>query len=218
MVDNVSTVTGLPNKPFLTAIRESPAYNVRNSWSWFQNNVRKVALSHAMTPQRFMADNRTQLVTTFKPGQMLMFAYDAKHKAALPYWDRYPLIFPFSVQRQHVTALNLHYLHPRLRLILLDKLLPYMNSHTLTDKSRLLISWKLLSNFSKFPQVAPCVKMYLRNHMRSRFLLIDPLDWTSAIFLPLEKFGNVRPEEVWGDSRQVINTRNKYNIKTGKIK
>ena len=29
-------------------------------------------------------------------GQMYMYYYDAKHKATLPYFDRFPLVFPFK--------------------------------------------------------------------------------------------------------------------------
>ena len=37
-------------------------------------------------------------------------------------------------------------------------------------------------------KVRPSVKIYLRRQVRSRFLFIQPDDWTTASILPTEKF------------------------------
>jgi len=36
------------------------------------------------------------MVDSVEPGGMYMFLYDPKTKAKLPYFDRFPLIFPFN--------------------------------------------------------------------------------------------------------------------------
>ena len=50
--------------------------------------------------------------STVRVGQMFLFAYDAKHKDTLPYYDRYPLIFPFKKVNDGFLGINMHYLPP----------------------------------------------------------------------------------------------------------
>jgi hypothetical protein len=66
-----------------------------------------------------------------------------------------------------------------------------------TTQQVLVLNWKLLSNFSKFPAVAPAVKKYLFGHVQSRFIKVPLEDWKTAILLENAEFkkasaGNVR--------------------------
>ena len=46
--------------------------------------------------------HRNQLM----PGYMDAFYYDPKHKATLPYYDKFPLIFPLSVGKDFFIGIN----------------------------------------------------------------------------------------------------------------
>lgn len=188
-------------------IRSNPEYNPSNSWNWFQNNARKIATG--IGNQKLLGDNRQIQSNRFLPGQMIQFFYSAKGKDKLPYWDSFPLVLPFAKNATHFTGLNFHYLHPRLRLLLLSKLMGYVTDHNLTVRTRFKLSWSLLRNASKFPQVKPCVKQYILNRVKSRYLIIDPHDWPIACVLPSEGFKKARPEAVFRDSQSMINDRNK---------
>src|SRR4051812_41636100 len=47
------------------------------------------------------------------PGEMIFFMYDAKWKDKLPFFDRFPLIFPVEMYPNGFAGMNLHYLPNR---------------------------------------------------------------------------------------------------------
>ena len=55
-------------------------------------------------------------------GSMYFFEYDPKHKATLPYYDRFPLIFPINKVKGGILGMNMHYLPPKMRAQLMDAL------------------------------------------------------------------------------------------------
>ena len=177
------------------------SYGPNKSWSWFQANVRKVAEQHNIKAQKFLGDNQPFQVKSFVPGEMIMFFYDPKYKAKLPYYDTFPLTLPFSKDETGFTALNLHYLHPRMRLVLFDKLLKTVNDDSLAPNTKMKLSWELLGNSAQFPEIKGCIKRYLFSHVKSTFLKIPPKDWLFATFLPLENFKKADNARVWSDTR-----------------
>lgn len=49
-----------------------------------------------LDPNKALARSRVQdKRVAVRTGQMYLFQYDALHKDTLPYYDRFPLIFPF---------------------------------------------------------------------------------------------------------------------------
>lgn len=189
-------------------IKNNPKYSTKQSWMWFQGEVNKLTGGPGtnMNSNKFLQQNKAQLVTNILPGFMYTFVYDAKHKDTLPVWDAFPLVLPFSKHGQYFTGLNLHYLPTNLRFALLNKLMVYANNKNLDPNTKLQYSWKLIGNSSKLPEVAPCVKQYIIGHVRSKFLRIAPEDWQSAILLPTQQFRGDNAKNVWKQStRQVIN-------------
>lgn len=138
------------------------------------------------------------------PGSMYMYAYDAKHKDILPYWDRFPLIFPFRVQHDRLWGLNFHYLPLPLRAKMLDALYDIANNNKFDESTKLNISYKTLNKASKFSLFKPCVKQYLKSQLKSNFMLINPDEWSIAIFLPLESFTGKSKTQVWADSKRKL--------------
>lgn len=141
------------------------------------------------------------------PGQMLMFIYDAKHKGTLPYFDRFPLIFPLGPASDGFLGLNMHYLPPVLRAQLMDALYETTNNKKYDDSTKLRISYDILNSASKFRLFKPCVKHYLNNNVKSRFVYISPDKWDIALFLPTERFSGARKQRVFEDSRKSISGR-----------
>lgn len=137
-------------------------------------------------------------------GSMYMFFYDAKLKEELPYWDRFPLIFPIEFYRNDFLAINLHYLNHSMRARLMDALHTITNNKKYDETTKLRINYKILKSFSKFSAFRPCVKKYLNNHIRSNFLYVQPKEWDMALLLPTERFVGAGKGRVWGDSIQKI--------------
>lgn len=198
----------MASKSIFDIVKRSKDYNQYNSYAWFNTNVRQI--SAGMSTQAFMGDNTNIQATRFLPGQLVQFFYSAKHAAKLPYWDTFPLIFPFAKTATHFTGLNLHYLHPRLRLVLLDKLLHYATDDAMTPTTRIRMSWRLLSNASKFKEVAPCVKQYIIQRVKSKYLIINPKDWPIAAVLPTERFRGASAQNVFSSSATLINTKHPH--------
>lgn len=168
---------------------------VKKSWAWYQTHVRDAAAR--MSAQKFLGDNAAHQTKSVMPGDFIMFFYDPKTKDDLPHYDTFPLVLPFSTTDTGFTGLNLHYLPPKVRMVLLDKLLDYANDQNMGPRTRIQASWSLLKNASAFPEVQPCVKQYLFSHVKSNFIVIPPLEWPYAIWLPLEMFKKSTNEAVW---------------------
>jgi hypothetical protein len=137
-------------------------------------------------------------------GNMYMFNYDAKHKATLPYFDRFPLIFPFKKVKGGFYGINMHYLPLQFRAKLMDELYTVANNSRYDETTRLRISYDILSKASRFRYFKPCVKHYLTSQLRSRFLYIYPSEWDIALFLPLERFQGASKSTVFADSRKIM--------------
>ena len=71
-------------------------------------------------------------------------------------------------------------------------------------KSRAQVSWSLLNSSSKYTGVAPCVKHYLSNHVRSGFYNIPNDQWLAAVMMPLEQFQGANKQKVYADSRRML--------------
>jgi hypothetical protein len=135
-------------------------------------------------------------------GRMYFYLYDPKHKDTLPYYDRFPLVIPIERYPDGFLGLNLHYIHPKHRIILLDKLSEAANNSKFDETTRLKISYNYLQRASKIFEAQPCIKRYLFNHIDSRFLEITADEWDIAALLPAENFVGANTSKVYYDSRK----------------
>jgi hypothetical protein len=137
-------------------------------------------------------------------GQMYMFRYNAKWKDELPYWDMYPLIFPFKKVKGGFLGINMHYLPLPYRAKLMDALYTVTNNQLYNETTKLKLSYDILNGASQFKYFKPTIKHYLTDHLASRFLYIYPAEWDMALFLPMERFQKANKQQVWKDSRKII--------------
>jgi hypothetical protein len=176
---------------------------VKKSRAWFEQQV-LILTRQQLTPQRVLNGNPEQLVTRVMPGHLYMFVYDPKTKAELPYYDRFPLVFPFRKTPDGFIGLNMHYLPYPLRITLLDNLLTYANNQRFDETTRLKYSWALIDGVSKYAAAKPCVKQYLSGHVRTQFRQVESNNWATAMLLPVERFVGASKQEIWADSRKII--------------
>ena len=176
---------------------------VKKSRAWFEQQV-LIMTRQQLTPQRVLNGNPEQLVTRIMPGHLYMFVYDPKTKAELPYYDRFPLVFPFRKTPDGFIGLNMHYLPYPLRINLLDNLLTYASNQRFDETTRLKYSWALIDGMSKYAAAKPCVKQYLVGHVRTQFRQVESSNWATAMLLPVERFVGASKQEIWADSRRII--------------
>ena len=136
-------------------------------------------------------------------GKLYFVFYDPKHKKTLPYYDTFPLIIPIEKYKDGILGLNLHYLPPILRAKMLDSLYETLSNDKFDSRTKMVVSYQLLKGLSNTSYFQPCIKRYLGNHFRSRFIKVPAENWTSAVFLPTETFEKASSKEVWNKSRQI---------------
>lgn len=183
-----------------TAIKTSTAgAKARAAGDWFREKVKQAGASvkmKAVTPNQLL---RRQPDDNILLGKMFFYKYDPKFAKKLPYWDMYPLVFPFERAPGGFYGLNLHYIPPRDRAVLMDNLNQYASNNKYDQTTRLELSYRLLKRYGR---AVPCVKRYLGDRIVSQTVRIDADEWEVAIFLPVERFQKASKGEVWADSRR----------------
>ena len=168
--------------------------------NWYRDTAR----SYKNVDRNKLTQQRSQFRNKIIPGSMYMFAYYAKHAETLPYWDAFPIIFPVSMYDDGFLGINFHYLPPRLRAVLMDKLYTIVNDPMLTEHAKIKLTWSMLNSVVRDKLFAPCVKRYLYSQFRSKFIYVDPDSWDIALFLPTENFQKASNQKVWAASRRKI--------------
>jgi hypothetical protein len=178
--------------------------NILDARGWFRDvaqNVTSVNVNRLQSDQPFRLESS---INARSIGRMYSFFYDAKGKATLPYWDRYPLIFPIEIYGDGFLGINLHYLPPLLRARLMDSLYSLVNNNKGDETTRLIASYKILKGSSRFKLFEPCVKRYLNSQVRSKFMYISPKEWDMALMLPTERFVGSPKSTAHGASSKMV--------------
>ena len=173
----------------------------QESRTWYRDTARKFK---TVNEKNLMKADTDRIRSQPKVGHMYMFYYDAKHKDTLPYFDRFPMIFPYAKANNGFMGINLHYLPHVLRAKLMDSLYDISSNDKYDETTKLRLSYNVLNGAAKYKWFKPCVKHYLTSQVRSRFLYVYPAEWDIALFLPLERFQGANKSKVWADSKKLI--------------
>ena len=141
-------------------------------------------------------------------GKMFLFKYDPKFKETLPYYDRLPLILLMDLYNDGFLGLNLHYLPPNARAMLLDAIVDneIRAGRNAKEDDHIQFNYGMMKRAAKSNLYKPCVKRYLYNPsnasrgVSSQFLMIPGEEWDKVIFLPFERFAKASTSRVWRDS------------------
>ena len=126
---------------------------------------------------------------------------DAATKEKLPFWDAYPLVFPYDSWSSRKTGnngfwgINLHYLYVADRGLLMDVLAKGMTNNRLQ-----LSHSKIMSLIKSEKRIIPCLKKYLWKNVQGKFVEIEQNEWDTAILLPVQQFKKKTASYVWKDS------------------
>ena len=167
------------------------------SREWLRSKVKDLRPT-----SRALMQDRERLKQNSIIGKMYFYFYDPKTKDKMPYYDRFPLVIPIERYADGFLGLNLHYIHPKNRMILLDKLSETASNDRYDDKTKLRLSYAYLSAASRAFEATPCIKRYLFSNVESRFLEISADEWDIACMLPVESFVGATTSKVYADSRK----------------
>lgn len=165
--------------------------NTKAAFDWYKKEVRKMVVPI----------QRAQLLgkrEPLQPGGMFLFAYDPKTKDQLPYYDTQPLILCFNVEADRFWGINLHYLAPEARAIILRELLAVAHSK-FHRTQKLKLSWQILSHYVKSSWLNHAVKQYLYSQIVIAPVMINAEAWKMSIFLPTESFVKEHRTKIWKD-------------------
>lgn len=172
---------------------------VTKSRTWFQQQAALISRQQ-IAPLRLIRSEPERNVRRIIPGELYLFSYDAKTQDKLPYWDMFPLVFPFRKLKDGFIGLNMHYLPYAFRIRLLDRLMDFKTNKKMDETTRLRYSWGMIDGASRYKLAQPCVHRYLTNHIQSPMKKIDSQDWATAMMLPVERFVGANKQRVWTES------------------
>ena len=152
------------------------------SFDWYRKQVNSMT-----TPGAKSLINKGKATLRPKYGMMNLFGYDAKHKATLPYYDKFPLIFPIEPAKGGFIGINFHYLPFGARVAFLKQLSQYASDKNFDKKTRYMVDW--VNN----PYFRKTTKRYLNSQVRTSFLNVPADEMAIAIFLPVARFVGGRP-------------------------
>jgi len=188
------------------ASRSQIRLNSDDAKKWFRKSVKALG---KVSPQKVLKDEALSKATVADLGKatavgsMYMYFYDPKHKATLPYYDKFPLTIVVGAAPGGFYGLNLHYLSPVVRARFLDKLMTLSPGPKMSDTSRLKkLRYELLASTAKYKEFEPCYRHYLMPKVKTNLVRVPMTDWEIAIFLPTEQFVKVSKESVWRYSRK----------------
>ena len=170
---------------------------------WFRKIVKETQRSAfpATTGRKEIMTDRNIGIRTGKPiiGKLYLFQYSAKWADILPYWDMWPLIFPFDYAKNGFYGINLHYLSPNHRAALMIRLIKAQGgAGDMNENFKLKLSYDIIT---KYKPAIPCIKRYLFSHVQGKGLYgISGEDWSYAAALPLQKFQKESAKYVWQQS------------------
>lgn len=171
---------------------------------WYRDQARGVAKSSIQEERLIRQMGTERYENRFRLGHMYMFIYDPKHKDTLPYYDRFPLIFPINRAKGGFLGMNLHYLPLQLRAKLMDSLYEVSSNDRYDETTKMRVSYDILNGASKYKEFKPTVKHYLASQVRTRLVYVNPTEWDIALFLPTERFEKASKTQVWADSKKII--------------
>jgi len=185
--------------------KESPAELQRRSMEslkWFRNRVRLIKTN----AQQFYKKSNLKRNTRFMEGRMFMYFYDPKGRGSprLPYYDTFPCTIIVETYSDGFLGLNMHYLPPRLRIKLLNKLFEYTNNDEFDDTTRMRMTWNILDSVTQLRASRAAIKRYLYSHVQGNALQVEPKYWDIAAFLPTQRFRGAKVLDVYADSRRKI--------------
>jgi hypothetical protein len=137
---------------------------------------------------------------------MWSFLYEADSDR-LQYWDRIPLVLRMIDNKDDTNTfmgMNLHYLYPRYRKILLLSLLRRVTGDLENENARIT---KLNStSLFKFPDKygRACIRRYKYDNIRRKPIRIPPEHWLKMIYLPTYHFVGGRPNKVWAKTYETM--------------
>lgn len=160
---------------------------------WFEKRLKR--LNVRKSEMDYKKSNDVEI------GRMYMFVYDPK-TPGLPYYDKTPLVMPFSKSMEGFTAINFHILPPQLRIGVLSQVAEFAELDESGERVAAALNYhamKLSSSVFK-----PAVRSYLNSHVRTNYSQVHSDEWANVIALSQGSFVGAGRSEVFKQTREKL--------------
>ena len=176
--------------------------HTRESLVWFKNIISKyLSGKHVnyetykdLPPEKSYFNGKTT-ISKIASGACYIFEYrpkDAHDKEKLPYYDLYPTIFVLSRNNHSMLAINLHYLSPMYRAIVMSAIY----STTDNKNRQRLLNFSYAKTIKNIAIAKNCIKRYLFSNI-SNIYRVDTTNWDFITMLPTQHFIGAPEKKVW---------------------
>lgn len=160
---------------------------IGNAVRWFVAEVTKRFGSTRIPMRTAQIGGLPVAADSIEQGKMYLFEYRASPDE--PYYDRFPLVIPFSVEDDRMLGFNVHYLPIQYRVMALAEIVKNAVSNAKYPPLPSAFSTFGYTNTTGgFRFMRVCVRTYLFKQIRSRVAEIPATGWLSAAFLPIAGF------------------------------
>ena len=142
--------------------------------------------------------------TFMAPGFMYMFHYIPKNKNTLDVYDVFPLVFPFKKLSNGFLGINLNYLSKSLRAKLLDELNNITLNKDYDEALTFRLTYYLLQRLSQQPEYKPYIRHYLNSQVKSRYIVIPPVEWANVLYLTSREMQDETKQTVVKETKHII--------------
>jgi hypothetical protein len=157
----------------------------KSAINWIRDLILKLKTATTRNPQA----KSFQKVGFPELGRMYLYSYDPKYKHILPYYDAFPLVIPIEYYANGFLGINLHYLPETMRIALLQELSKITNNNKFDKTTKINVTYRMLKQMStRFDGIDGCIKRYLYSHVKSKFQLVAPSEWSKVAVLPLQRW------------------------------
>lgn len=137
-------------------------------------------------------------------GEIILFKYSPKLAKELPYYDINPLILSVDFHDDHFYGINLHYIPPEIREKVIIFLLTQKKLSNSNQREYINRVYPMLKELSKSNLCMFAFKMYLPEHVGSKFIIVRESYWKLVAKLPLQQFKKATDQQVWREARRSV--------------
>ena len=117
--------------------------------------------------------------------KIVLFKYNATVGNSFGYWDKYPLVIIVRPFEDHYFGFNLHYINKEGRVKIIKTMNNIIRHGNANPQYTLKILYGFLDSLVKAGIAGQAYKNYTYQNMESKFVIIDPKQYTMVANLPL---------------------------------
>ena len=165
---------------FIQAVKDEAKGRPRST-QWYRDKIKEFGKPTTMD---LIRDGKRDNKPFY--GKLNMFIYDPKFKKKLPYYDTFPLTVCIRRYPTGFLGLNLHYIAPRYRAILMDGLYDFFTDYE--GDYAFNIRYPAVKSVSRLRWAKPCLKRYFYRNVNSRIVEVQPEHMDFVTLLPSQRF------------------------------